>query len=163
MYRGFSRRRAETMKQFCMKKDIISQRRENVLIVFALQHGGNDVTWECSIVPRDYPSQRAFMGVLYMGGDYTQGGIMQGGGGKRGGGKDSQHLRLVHKYAASVITSRSTRKSMCKPGRHKLKRKSKKKENVSLLNACIAPVYTYFFWCLCLCLRRTCEPGFTVF
>ena len=37
-YRGFSRRpcwRVETMKQFCMKID--------------LQHGGNYVTWKCSI------------------------------------------------------------------------------------------------------------------
>ena len=34
LYRGFSRQpcwRAETMKQFCMKVDLISQRRENVL------------------------------------------------------------------------------------------------------------------------------------
>ena len=49
---GFSRQpcwRAETMKQFCMKIDLISQRRENVLF-FALQHGGNDVTWKRSLV-----------------------------------------------------------------------------------------------------------------
>ena len=35
-YRGFSQRpcwRAETMKQFCMKIDLISQRRENVLFL----------------------------------------------------------------------------------------------------------------------------------
>ena len=36
-YRGFSFWRAETMKQFCMKIDLIPQRRANV--------GGNDVTW----------------------------------------------------------------------------------------------------------------------
>ena len=45
-YREFSRRpcwRAETMKQFYMK---IQGRK---CIVFALQHGGNDVTWKCSI------------------------------------------------------------------------------------------------------------------
>ena len=36
VYRGFSRRpcwRAETLKQFCMKIDLISQRRENVLFL----------------------------------------------------------------------------------------------------------------------------------
>ena len=46
-YRGFSWQpcwRAETMKQFCMKIDLISQGRENVLFNSALQHGGNDVT-----------------------------------------------------------------------------------------------------------------------
>ena len=43
---GFSRQpcwRAETMKQFCMKIDLIS-----------LQHGGNDVTWKCSIPEKSF-------------------------------------------------------------------------------------------------------------
>ena len=35
------------MKQFCMKIDLISHGRENVLF-FALKHGGNDVTRKCS-------------------------------------------------------------------------------------------------------------------
>ena len=46
--RGFSRRscwRAETMKQFCMKIDWSYFPEERKCIVFALQHGGNDVTW----------------------------------------------------------------------------------------------------------------------
>ena len=50
-YRGFSRRpcwRAETMKQFCMKIDLISQGRENVLFMPS-NMDGNDVTWKCSI------------------------------------------------------------------------------------------------------------------
>ena len=51
MYRGFSRRpcwRAETMKQFCMKIDLISQGRENVLFLPS-NMTAMDVTWKCSI------------------------------------------------------------------------------------------------------------------
>ena len=50
-YRGFSRRpcwRTETMKQFRMKIQSYFP-EERKCIVFALQHGGNDVTWKCSI------------------------------------------------------------------------------------------------------------------
>ena len=47
----------------------------------------------------------------------------------------------------------STRKSTCEPGRRKHKHKQRH------ACACVVPVHTYFFLCLHLCLRRTCEPA----
>ena len=78
-------------------------------------------------------------------------------------------LRLLHTYDASMSISASTsisaRKSMCELGqcKHKCKRKKKKHFPSSYACACVAPVHTYFFLCLCLhlCLHRTCEPAFT--
>ena len=62
-------------------------------------------------------------------------------------------------YDASISAS----KSMCEPGQCKCKYKKKKRfpSSYACAGACVAPVHTYFFLHLCLCLGRTCEPAFT--
>ena len=61
-------------------------------------------------------------------------------------------------YDASTA---SARKSMCELGQRKRNYKKKKRCPSSYACACVAPVHTYFFLRLCLCLGHTCEPAFT--